>query len=236
MAEESKRPRDIAGASSASFSVAIVDDHRMVAESLAGAISSRHSIIGLARNSAEALALAVKHRPELFLVDISLGNENGLDLLPRLLTLAPGTAIIVVTMFATPGFQTRAFELGAKGFISKAASTQDLLDAIDVVGSGGIWSRAGPEAVGSATSALDSSIRLTLRQIEVVRHLSRGMSYKEIGCTLGMTENTVDVHLRRIRQILGGRNAVDLVWQAARHGFIAADATPWYKKARSEEE
>lgn len=208
------------------YRILIVDDHRMVAEALAGAIGDQHSVLGLARNSVEALAFASQHQPDLFLLDISLGNENGLDLVPRLLALAPKSAIIVLTMFATPGLQTRALELGARGFIPKSASTEDLLAAIAIVGNGGVWSRIGPETIGSATSALDPSLHLTLRQIEVVRHLSRGMSYKEIGNVLGMTENTVNIHLRRIRKVLGGGNAVQLVWQAARHGFIAADPDP----------
>jgi DNA-binding NarL/FixJ family response regulator len=208
----------------------------MVADAIGRAISSHHTVVGLARDSAEALACATKCRPELFLLDISLGNENGLALIRPLLTIASGSAVIVLTMFATPGFQTTASRLGARGFISKAAPTEDLMRAIAVVGGGGVWSGTGPTDVGSVASALDASMRLTLRQIEVVKHLSRGMSYKEIAGVLGMAEDTVDAHLRRIRGILGARNAVELVWQAARHGFIAADLEPQAPSKRSHQD
>src|ERR1051325_5453736 len=162
------------------LTIEIVEDHCMVAESLARTLGEVHDVVGIARTGAEALHLAAERLPEVILVDISLGQENGLALIPELKRRVPSASVVVVTNFASKEFQDVARQMGAQGFISKTESTTDLLRTINIVASGESCYSTPQKDLVYIPSRLDASVQLTPRRVEVLKHLARGLSYKEI--------------------------------------------------------
>jgi two-component system, NarL family, invasion response regulator UvrY len=122
------------------------------------------------------------------------------------------------------GFKFRARQLGVRGFLSKMESAACLLQAIREVAGGGSWYSDPQDDLGYLTSRVSPSMRLTPRQLQVLRQLAEGLSYKEIGKAMSLSENTIDVYMRRIRQILGGHNGVDLIRLGVRYGFLSLQA------------
>jgi DNA-binding NarL/FixJ family response regulator len=202
------------------LTIGIVEDHLMVAESLGRVLGERYEVVGIARNSAEALQLASDRRPAIILLDISLGQESGLALIAELKRRVPTSAIVMITNFATTEFQELARRLGAHGFISKIESTEDLCRTIDTVASGKSSYSAPQNDLVYMPSRLDPKVHLPPRQLEVLQDLARGLSYKEIAKAMGVSENTVDLYLRRIRDALGGHKAADLVRRGIEHGVL----------------
>jgi DNA-binding NarL/FixJ family response regulator len=200
--------------------IGIVEDHRMVAESLAAQLSESHDIVGIAHDSAQALRLATDMRPDIFLLDISLGEENGLALISQLLEIVPGAAFVVVTNFGTAEFQEFAQKAGALGFISKGETTAELLRTISCVARGESCYSTPARTIVYVPSRLDTRLHLSSRQVEVLQHLACGLTYKEISRAIGVSENTVDLYIRRIRTALGGHKGADLVRRGFEHGFL----------------
>jgi DNA-binding NarL/FixJ family response regulator len=145
------------------LTVAIIDHHRMVAESFARILGERCDIAGVAHNRGEALQLASDKSPRIILLDISLGQDNGLALILELKRRAPTTVIIVVTNVATTEFQEAARYMGANGFISKTDSTEELLRTIESVANGESYYSALHDDLVYVPSRLDPKVHLSPR-------------------------------------------------------------------------
>jgi DNA-binding NarL/FixJ family response regulator len=200
--------------------ILVVEDHPMVAESFATYLGVMHDVVGVAFQGRDALALAEQEQPEIILLDIALGPESGFALAPSLLERAPSAAIVFLTQHNNSDFQSIARTLGASGFIGKSEPWSAVLEALELIGGGGTWYSRAEEESPYIASRVDRSVHLTVRQIEVLENLERGLTYKEIGNAMSLSENTIDVYLRRVRSILGGHKAVDLVRLARQHGFL----------------
>ena len=200
--------------------ILVVEDHPIVAEGFATYLGVMHNVVGVAFQGLDALALAQREQPEIILLDIALGSESGFTLMPRLLERAPSAAIVFLTQYNNSDFQSMARALGAPGFIGKSEPWSVVLEALELIRGGGMWYSKAEEESPYIASRVDRSVHLTVRQIEVLENLERGLTYKEIGNAMSLSENTIDVYLRRIRSILGGHKAVDLVRVAHQHGFL----------------
>lgn len=200
--------------------VLIAEDHVIFAELLAKDLCKDNDILGVAHTSSEVLVLAECLLPNLLLLDLALGRESGFDLLPRLKQVAPGCKVVVLTNFNHTGFQARARDLGVQGFVSKTESLACLTAVISTVLSGGTRYAIADDDLGYVPCSPISSVHLSPRQVDVLHQFSRGLSYREIGLATGLSENTVDMYLRRIRRALGAHKPVDLVRLARQHGFL----------------
>lgn len=218
-------PGSIAGISILSLSpfrtkVVIVEDHRMVAQSLAVILEREFEILAIAESCAQALEAVHRRNPELVLIDINLGRENGFDLITPVRQLTPSCKFIMLTGFNLPGFHTRARELGANGFVSKTNAFACLIEAVTTVSRGGTWYCDPQDGIQTERHSVDGPVHLTRRQLDVLGRLEAGLTYQQIGRDLGLSENTVDVYLRRIRQILGARNGIELIRIARKRGLF----------------
>lgn len=113
--------------------VLLVDDHRMTLWGLAeliGGESPHLEVAGMAVNREEALHLAQLTQPQVILLDVDLGGDNGLDLIPELL-LACDAHIVILTGMSAPGLRRRAASLGASGFVRKEESAENIIAAIE---------------------------------------------------------------------------------------------------------
>jgi len=159
------------------------------------------------------LARLRQDRPELVLLDLNLPGIGGLELLRRMLIEDPAVRILVLSMHAEPLYASRAIELGARGYLSKNASADELLLAVRRVADGGryIESEIAQELALQKASPGRGLQDLTERDIEIMRLLAEGMSLAEIADALGVGYKTVANACSMIKARLGVARTNDLV-------------------------
>ncbi len=209
--------------------IVIADDHALAREGLRAMLdrSGRFEVVGEAGSGEQALALCQQHRPDLALLDIRYGTStggNGIDGLEAALRLSdtqPDIAIIILTMHDNADYLRAAIAAGARGFITKDTSREDLLAAIDQVAAGGV--AYPPALMRRAVVAADRSPvfaaleRLTPREREVLHALASGGTNKEIALALGITPGTVKTHVERLIGKLGVRDRTQAAVIAVEH-------------------
>lgn len=218
-----------------SIRVALVDDHKIIRDGLRDLIESRAglTVVGDAGNRADAVALASRERPDVIILDLDLGTDSGLSLIPELRKASPDTSIIILTGLRDVDKRDRAMELGAKGVVLKDEGATELLSAIKKVHlTGDYWLEA-----GAARRLLERRMRsqetvdpeaakittLTEREREIIALVGEGLENKEIAERLRpvVAEPTVRNNLSIIYDkldIKGGR--LGLLVYAYKHGLI----------------
>ena len=194
--------------------IVIADDHALAREGLRAMLerSGRFEVVGEAANGEEALALCAAHAPDMVLLDIRFGAAgiDGLEAARQLADDMPGVAIIILTMHETADYLRAAIAAGARGFIPKDASREELIDALDQVLGGGV--AFPPALMRRAVSLPQRSLaavaleRLTMREREVLDALADGATNKEIAQKLGISPGTVKTHVERLIGKLGVRD------------------------------
>lgn len=205
--------------------IVIADDHALAREGLRAMLerSGRFVVAGEAATGEEALALCAAHAPDLALLDIryGAGGIDGLEAARRLADTAPGVAVIILTMHETADYLRAAIAAGARGFITKDASREELLGAMDQVRGGGV--AFPPELMRRAVSVADRAPaflaleRLTPREREVLASLADGSTNKEIALRLGISPGTVKTHVERLIGKLGVRDRTQAAILAVEH-------------------
>jgi len=190
---------------------AVVDDHPLVGQGLASLLEREADleVVGIGASLEDAsMLLAAADPPDVLLLDVRLGEESGLDLLPRVRDAA--TAVIVLTAYDHGPYLAAAHRLGAAGFVVKTAPLGDLVDAIRRVARGGlVFDRRPPDVVA-----------LTPRERSVVTLLLDGRTNDEIAAALGITTRTVEAHLARLFERLGIASRTELATCALREGWL----------------
>jgi DNA-binding NarL/FixJ family response regulator len=198
--------------------VAIVEDHPAIADGLAALIqgSSGVKVVGTAPDVRSANKLIEHEKPDVVLCDIRLADAtDGFNLVRR---HRAGPAFIILSAYWYPSYHVRALELGAKGYLSKMATIDEIVRAVETVAAGGT---AFPVAARRAAS---DALRVpTPRELEILALVAEGLSNAEIGDRLSLRVKTVESQLRRLfdRYDLTSRTA--LVRLAARQGWIDED-------------
>ena len=182
----------------------IVDDHPLVRDGLRSRFkrSDDIEVVGEACDGREALELVKGLLPEVVLLDINMPTMNGIQAAEAILDTAPETIILVLSMHDDPQYVTQLVELGAKGYVLKSASAEEMLNAIKAVYSGGIY-----YSPSIANSLIKKPRRetesLTSREQIVLAMLADGQSSKSSAAKLGISPRTVDTHRRNIKKKLG---------------------------------
>lgn len=214
--------------------VLLIDDHELVRTGLRMLLEHhpRMTVVGEASGAAEGLASVASTQPDIILLDLNLGGESGLDLLPKILASANRTRVIVVTGVRAPEEYYRAVHLGAMGLVRKEQAADVLIQAIEKVHAGEVWlepamvaraiaEMSGQRAVGQKETNPQAAriARLTAREREVIALIGEGLYNKQIAAHLSISEATVSHHLTSIFAKLGLANRFDLVIYAYRHGL-----------------
>lgn len=192
--------------------VFIVDDHPLVREWLANLLSLEADlrVVGDAADPASAMTKMKINPPDVAIVDLSLQQGSGLDLIRDLRAQLPSVAVIVLSMHEEIMDLERAFRAGASGYVMKRESTGQIVEAIRQVLKGNLY--ANPTALGQLTSRLmGRSVAsaaapteiLSNRELEVFRRLGEGHSTREIAEALGVGLKTVQTYCARIKEKLG---------------------------------
>ena len=202
--------------------ILIVDDHLLVRTGLRMLIDNEPdmTVVGQAATRAEALTLAQTERPNLVLLDIDLGNENGLDFLSDLTTTVPGVHVLVLTGLRDIDSHRRAARLGAAGVVLKEHAADVLLKAIKKVHQGEVWLdrslmgslfREMTQGVAYADAEGVKISTLTPREREVVTLIAEGLKNRDIAARLFISETTVTHHLSSVFAKLGVSDRLELV-------------------------
>ncbi|MFM8985925.1 MAG: response regulator [Planctomycetia bacterium] len=184
--------------------VLIADDHEIVRRGLASVFKdSGVRIVAEAATGAEAVRLARRHKPDVVLLDIRLGTEDGLDSIKRLRTAAPTARVVAFSAFDNPTYVARAVSAGAHDYLLKSASRAELITAVTGAASGAPPTRGGElrrmaTSMASKELPADADVPLTPRETQVLRLVAMGLSNREIADALEISVETVKEHVQNL--------------------------------------
>jgi DNA-binding NarL/FixJ family response regulator len=194
--------------------VLVVDDHKVVAEGLMQLLGSRFRILGTIADGSLAVSAVDRLRPDVVLLDLSLPNVSGLDVLRGIRETGLNTIVIVLTMHADAQLAVEALRAGASGFVLKESSSDELLTALDVVLNGGTYLAMGlTKEIVTVMVGAEAAPRLdlTAQQREVLRLVVRGQRAKEIAGALQLSTRSVEAIKYRMMHRLNVHSTAELV-------------------------
>jgi DNA-binding NarL/FixJ family response regulator len=204
---------------SSSVRILVVDDHPIVRLGIRQMIAAepRLTICGEAESAKSALRLVESSKPDLALVDLSLEDGTGLELIRTLREVAPAVQILVLSMHDEALFAERALRAGARGYIMKQEAIDGLVNAIQEVLAGRLFvsrrmSQSILERLGHDTSNSAGQLgNLTDRELEVFELIGRGMSTAAIAEQLDVSVKTIETYRSNIKSKLDLKDATDLI-------------------------
>lgn len=207
----------------------LVDDHPLFLEGLQYILETYGiSVLGTARNGREALAKARMLKPDIILMDIRMPECNGLDALKLIKAEMPDIRIVMLTTSEEDDDLFEAVKYGASGYLLKNMDAKDLINMLNDLEDGEVPFSPGLAAkllkeFNKPSQSVSEDVKeenLTKRQMEVLEMVAKGMTYKEAGEALGLTERTVKYHMGRILELLHLKNRAQLIAYAARKGLV----------------
>jgi len=211
------------------ITIMIIDDHVVIRSGLRMLIEHDQQMLVVAQagNRAEALERATSSRPDVIILDLLLGDEDGLTFLPEMCQASPNSRVLVLTGVQNPDAHRRAIRRGAMGIVLKEHAADQLLKAIKKVHEGEVWierSMMGsmiqefnkPALVDPEVTKIES---LTDREREVIALIGEGLKNKQVGERLFISETTVTHHLSSVFSKLEVSDRLELIIYAFRHGL-----------------
>lgn len=199
----------------------LVDDHAIVRRGMAALLSARGFECSEASNGEEALDRIASAPFDLVLLDIGLPGCNGMEALEAIRNHAPKLPVLMVSLLPESHYALRCLRLGAGGFLSKSASTEEILKAVEAVLEGHRY--VSPELARIlAEERLEGSAKpeLSQREFEVLRLIGSGHPSGEIAKRLGLSPKTVGTYRDRIMEKLGASSNADIVRHCLREGLL----------------
>ena len=204
----------------------VVDDHEVVRAGLKSLFAGTEiKIVAEAVSGEQALRLALKHEPDVVLMDIRMPDGDGLNALGRIKLDRANMPILILSTFDNPTYVARAVALGACGFVLKGVSKEKLIDAIRRAAAGeSAWTRDELRRVTGALATprltADVEVPLTQRESEVLRQLAFGLTNKEIALALHISYETVKEHVQHILRKIGVSDRTQAAVWAVRKGLV----------------
>jgi DNA-binding NarL/FixJ family response regulator len=212
------------------FNVLLVDDHKIMRDGIRAILrhSEEFTIVGEADNGAEAVQICRRRKPEIVLMDIGLPGLNGIEATQEILRHVPDTRVIILSMYDDEHSVVSAIRSGARAFVLKRASDNDLVDALRTVAKGGSYLspqvsdrllhriQRGDLESKPASSALDG---LSPRELQVLRLVAEGKTSKEIAVMLDLGLQTVRSYRKTMMKKLGVNNVAGLTQLALSAGL-----------------
>ena len=208
--------------------IMLVDDHAIVRQGLRSILEREDDmrVVAEASSAAEAKAVVARSRPQIVLLDLKLSTSSdteGLDLCADLTSAHPELGVLVLTSFLYDNLVLRGVGAGARGYVVKVVDTSALIRAIRDVsrGESAFDARSASAMVRGLNQADTPSARqLTSRETEVLKLLARGMSNRDIGARLYISETTAKFHVGNILRKLGVSRRAEAVYEASKAGLI----------------
>ncbi|MFG1695039.1 response regulator [Nonomuraea sp. NPDC049309] len=210
--------------------VVIADDEDLIRTGLRIIIDSEPgmTVVGEASDGAEALAVVRRERPDVVLMDVRMPAVDGIRATERLLALDEPPKVLVVTTFENDDYVYDALRAGASGFLLKRTRPDDLVQAVRLVAAGdsllfpaAIRALAGRRSRAGSPEKVPGIDRLTEREGDVLRLMTKGLSNQEIAAELVVSQETVKTHVGNVLAKLGARDRTQAVIAAYESGFVS---------------
>jgi two-component system, NarL family, response regulator NreC len=210
--------------------VLLADDHGIVRRGLRSLLETEPglTVAAEAADGLEALRLCEEHKPDLLIVDVGMPKLNGIDVAARAQKLDRPPKVIILSMHSDESYIIRALGAGARAYLLKDATDEDLLPAVRAVAAGKPYFSPAVTAVLvedyvrrlQSRGLTDSYHLLTDREKEVLQLLAEGRSNKEVATVLDLSLSTVETHRANLMQKLNLHNTAEVVLYAVRKGII----------------
>jgi two-component system invasion response regulator UvrY len=210
------------------ISILLVDDHPVVREGYRRLLERQagYRITAEAEDAAAAYRAYQAERADVVVMDLSLPGPGGLEAIRHIRQWDRGARVLVFTMHASAAFALKAFEAGARGYITKSSAPHELVNAIATVAKGGralsedIAREIAAERLGHERSLIED---LGPRETEILRLVASGWTTDEIATSLNLSSKTVQNYHYQIKSKIGARTDAHLVWLATAAGLVAPE-------------
>lgn len=206
------------------WKILIADDHTMMRDGIRSLIQRNENweVVGEASNGVDALKLFNRLAPDLTILDISMPEKNGMEVAKTILEHNPEALVLILSMFDDGEYVSKCIELGAKGYVVKSESGVELEEAVTAITAGKTFfsSKAQLSIFDKykedirRRKELESMVKLTNREVEIINLLSQGNTSMQIATRLNISVRTVETHRSNLLKKLGVKNAVELVKKA----------------------
>jgi len=215
--------------------ILIADDHEVARRGICALLESHAGweVCAEAKDGRDAVELAASLKPDVVLLDIGMPNLNGLEAARQISALAPGVAILILTMHDSDNMVREVLRAGARGFLLKSDAGRDLVSAVDALQRqrtffttrvsqmvlDGFLNRDGPTQTMEPDDSAVGDL-LTSREREVIQLLAEGRTSKEVAMTLNLSVKTAETHRTNLMRKLGLHSVADLTRYAVRNGIV----------------
>jgi DNA-binding NarL/FixJ family response regulator len=200
------------------ISVLIADDHKLIRETWSYILNndSRFVVVGECGDSEQAVEMSKAKRPQIVLMDINMNPISGFEATEKIRKVSPGSKIIGVSMHSQPAYAKKMLQVGAKGYVTKNSSKEEMIKAILEVQNGNKYiceeiKNNISELVLEENKDMPNVNSLTEREIQIINYIKEGLSSKEIAEQLNISLKTVEVHRHNILKKLKLKNSASLV-------------------------
>lgn len=206
--------------------ILLADDHVLILEGLRKILEPYHEVVGAVSDGRSLVDAALRLKPDLIILDVSMPLLTGIDAARRIHKSLPRTKLLFLTVHANPAYLREALNAGATGYILKSSTREQILGAVTKALAGQTY--ISPGIVGEdfdlsrwrGEKGAESPAALTSREKEILRTLAEGRTAKEVGAALGISHKTVAFHRNNVKRKLGVRKTVELIKRAIDEGLI----------------
>lgn len=213
-----KRPRVVLG-----------DDHSLILRGIRTLLEEQYEIAGMAEDGKALVEAALRLKPDVVVLDISMPLVNGIDATKEIQRALPETKVVILTMHRNAVYLRKALEAGASGYVLKSGAAEELLTAVGEVLRGRTYvsqdfgEEAGAAIARAGSKLTRSPVELTARQRQILQLVAEGRQNKEIAEILHVSVRTVEFHRSRLLSKLGASSVADLTKFAIQEGLISAE-------------
>jgi two-component system NarL family response regulator len=213
------RAKSVPTANEAKIRVLVADDHPVVRQGVMANVKpqSDMTIVAEASDGVEALAMIKEHLPDVVLLDLRMPGMDGLDVIAEVNAAKLESKVIIMTTFESEEDVHRAMKAGARGYLLKDSTQEEILDAIRRVSIGETYL---PARIVQKVAEGMRKPELSPREVEVLQWVAAGKSNKEIGAQLFIAEGTVKTHVKNVLEKLSVVGRTGAIREAVRRGLV----------------
>jgi DNA-binding NarL/FixJ family response regulator len=204
--------------------ILLADDHALMLDGIRSVLKTSYAVVGALEDGKSLVAAAIRLKPDLIILDITMPLLNGIDAARLIRKHLPDVKLLFVTMHTSPTYLQAALEAGANGFAVKSSGRKEILAAVAKVLRGGVYIAPGVGGEGvrvladSARAA--ASLRLSARERQILQLVAEGKSRKEIAYAVDISEKTVAFHKNNLKHKLGLSSTAELTRYALDEGLV----------------
>lgn len=202
----------------------LADDHTLILEGFRNVLEPNHTVVGMVADGRALVETALRLKPDLIILDITMPLLNGIDAAREIKKHLPEVKLLFVTMHSNPTYLQAALDAGANGYVLKSSAREEILAAVEKVLNDEffITPGVGPKNLseGADPARVAASLRLSPREREILQLVAEGKSAKEVAHVLSISEKTVAFHKDNLKRKLGLRSTAELTKYALDEGLI----------------